>query len=305
MNNYGLCCLLQQPTEEYKVNRTFQKKESFLIDKENSLKETSRKIIDNIKGTINMVSFCIKNNIKVYRMSSGIFTFMEFYEFEDLPYYDKIQNLLKGLGIIIIKNNMRVSFHPDHFVKLATSNKELLEQSIKTLNQHSKIFDLMGFPADHNSHILVHIGGGYSNKLLTLQTFCDNFLLLDNNTKNRLTIENDDCSACYTVKDLYDNVYKIIKTPIVIDTFHHSLHNINIDKSVLSLEQALDLAKETWLNIRPVAHHSSSAKIHEDNTKAPKSHADYIYDKFQGDGFDVELEAKAKELALLKYVKQF
>ena len=47
--------------------------------------------------------------------------------------------------------------------------------------------------------------------------------------------------------------------------------------------------------------------IHEDETQTNKrAHADYIYEHIETYGLilDIELEAKAKELALLQYVKQ-
>ena len=48
--------------------------------------------------------------------------------------------------------------------------------------------------------------------------------------------------------------------------------------------------------------------IHENADQTNKrAHADYIYEEINDYGLDldIELEAKAKELALLQYVKQF
>ena len=51
----------------------------------------------------------------------------------------------------------------------------------------------------------------------------------------------------------------------------------------------------------------SSPKTLEDNSSKQIAHADYIYEEIKTYGldFDTEIEAKAKDLAVLKYRKQF
>jgi hypothetical protein len=51
----------------------------------------------------------------------------------------------------------------------------------------------------------------------------------------------------------------------------------------------------------------SSPKIFEDAKGLATAHADYIYEEIKTFGldFDCEIEAKAKDLAVLKYRKQF
>ena len=77
----------------------------------------------------------------------------------------------------------------------------------------------------------------------------------------------------------------------------------------MTKEQALKSALETWpKDIIPMTHYSSSRKIYEDSTVKNVAHADYLYepipftDKYV---FDVVLETKAKELARIKYLKEF
>ena len=56
-----------------------------------------------------------------------------------------------------------------------------------------------------------------------------------------------------------------------------------------------------------MCHHSSSRQLHEDSSVRAIAHSDYIYDRFENfnEPVDVVLEAKAKELALLDYLKKF
>ena len=73
-------------------------------------------------------------------------------------------------------------------------------------------------------------------------------------------------------------------------------------------KEALQLAAKTWpSNVRQLCHYSSAKKLHEDSSSIIRAHADYVYEKIEtyGMDLDIELEAKAKELALLRYQDQF
>ena len=68
--------------------------------------------------------------------------------------------------------------------------------------------------------------------------------------------------------------------------------------------QALELAISTWGDIVPVVHYSESRNIEQENDKIrPQAHSDYVYDYIDtyGNKVDIMVEAKAKELAVLKY----
>jgi UV DNA damage endonuclease len=71
------------------------------------------------------------------------------------------------------------------------------------------------------------------------------------------------------------------------------------------MEEALTLAISTW-KTKALTHMSSSKKL-EDIKGLATAHADYIYEKIETFGldFDVEIEAKCKDLAVLKYRKDF
>ncbi len=60
----------------------------------------------------------------------------------------------------------------------------------------------------------------------------------------------------------------------------------------------------TWGNIVPVIHYSESRSIEQEDPKIrPQAHSDYILDYIDtyGNRVDIMVEAKAKELAVLKY----
>ena len=73
-------------------------------------------------------------------------------------------------------------------------------------------------------------------------------------------------------------------------------------------KDALYLAATTWPEgIRQLVHYSSCKKIHEDSSVVNRAHADYIYEKVNSYGLsiDVDLEAKAKDHALINYLKKY
>ena len=105
----------------------------------------------------------------------------------------------------------------------------------------------------------------------------------------------------YSVKDLYEGLYKKINIPIVFDQFHF-LHGPQDQ----TMEEALKLALTTW-NVKPLTHMSSSKLLESIDTKIKKTaHSDYIYERIENFGFDfdTELECKQKELAVIKYKEE-
>ncbi len=93
----------------------------------------------------------------------------------------------------------------------------------------------------------------YGDKESALDRFCKNFELLPESVKTRLTVENDDKASMYSVKELYDGIYKRINIPIVFDYHHHRFCT-----GGLSEQEALELAMSTWGDITPVVHYSES-----------------------------------------------
>ena len=232
-----------------------------------------------------------------------MFPWMSEYNLPDLPDYDKISNILRGAGKIAMDNGQRLTFHPGPFDVLASTTQSVVDKCIKDLNKHGEIMDLLGLPRDHSAPINIHVNTTQGGKEVAMQRFCDNFHLLDTSVRTRLVVENDDKEKQYTTEDLYQGVYSKVGVPITFDYHHHWCH-----PGELTQEEALKLASTTWpKGIKQLVHYSSCQMIHEDETQTNKrAHADYIYEHIETYGLilDIELEAKAKELALLQYVKQ-
>jgi UV DNA damage endonuclease len=261
------------------------------------IKYASELALQNIRDLVEVVKWNHQNDIEFYRMSSDIFPWMSEYEFSDLPDIGKIRTLLTGLGSLVKKYNHRLTFHPGPFNVLASPNPEVVRKTIVELNKHSQIMDMIGLPASPFAKINIHVGGVYGNKQEALQRFCDNFLLLDENTKKRLTVENDDKPNSYNVQDLMF-IHKTIGIPIVFDYHHHMCYNDGVPT-----EESLLLALSTWpKDITPIVHISEPR-----DDKNIRAHHDYIENKVNtyNQNVDLMFESKQKELSVLKYREKF
>ena len=257
--------------------------------------------LQNVKDLKTHVLWNNEHNIKLFRLSSQIFPWMEKYEFSDLKDYEEIKSLMLEIGEIATKANQRLTMHPGPFHCLASPNPKVVKRTILGLHKHSEQFNMMGFKPSYYNKINIHVGGAYGDKETTLARFCKNFHLLDEDTKKRLVIENDDSANEYSVKDLYEGVYKIIGTPITFDYFHHKFNT-----GELTEEEALKLAHTTWpKNVTQCCHYSESRrKERMDESIRPQAHSDIIYKKIQTYGLepDIVIEAKLKEQAIFKRV---
>jgi len=191
--------------------------------------------------------------------------------------------------------------HPGPYHCLASPNPKVVKRTVIGLDKHAEQFDMMGFEPSHYNKINIHVGGAYGDKEAALERFCKNFELLGNSTKKRLVVENDDSPNEYSVRDLYEGVYKRIGTPITFDYFHHKFNTGDQTE-----EEALKLASTTWPEDIPQCCHYSESRRKEklDESIRPQAHSDLIYEKIQTYGLepDVVIEAKLKEQSIFKRV---
>ena len=267
---------------------------------ERGLSHVSDLALQNCKDLISIIEWNEEMGIKLFRMSSDIFPWVTFYDFKELPDYKEIKSILENVGVLAEKYGHRLTFHPSHFNALGSPNPVVVEKTIKELNAHSDIMDTMNLSPTVYNKINIHIGGAYGDKQATLKRWIDNYHLLDFNTKERLTVENDDKENMYSVRDLYHGISEQCGVPIVFDYFHHKFCT-----GGLSEQQALELAAKTWpKGIVPCTHYSESRrKEHLDESIKAQAHSDRITDTIETYGLDIDVvvEAKHKELAVLNY----
>ncbi len=302
MKNIGYCCIPMgcnvglKKKEQITVNRGMVRK---TFDAK-GLPYVSELVIENLKDTLKVLDYNLKNHIYIYRLSSDSFPWMSEYEFSDLPNFNVIQNLMTKIGDKIKSSGIRTSYHPGPFNVLASENPSVVEKTIKELNKHAELMDMMGLEQTTFYPINIHINTTQPTREEAAQRFVDRFPLLSESCRKRLTIENDDSPNQYSVKMLYDMLHTKIGIPIVFDQ-----HHFNYGPQDQTMEEALKLAHSTW-STRAMTH-MSSPKTLEDNSGKQTAHADYIYEEIKTFGldFDTEIEAKAKDLAVFRYRQQF
>ena len=245
------------------------------------------------------IDWNLQNLILFYRMSSDMIPWMSEYEISDLPDYEAIKIILARCGEKAAKGGLRLTFHPGPFNVLATNTPAVLTKTIKELRQHAEIMDLLNLPVTPFAKINIHVGGAIGDKKSALARFAESYMQLPANTKQRLTVENDDKANMFSVSDLLW-LHEQTSIPVVFDYFHHEFCT-----GGLSEQEALLAAIGTWpAGITPVVHFSSSKKKYEDPSSPPTSHADYVYDEVNTyeKSVDIMFEAKAKEIAVMKYI---
>ena len=279
------------------TNRTMRRK----TFESKGLDYVSELALQNVKDLETHIHWNNEHGIKLFRLSSQIFPWMEEYEWSDLKDWDEISSRMLDIGKLATESGQRLTMHPGPFHCLASPNPKVVERTIKGLDKHAEQFDMMGFEPSNYNKINIHVGGAYGDKKAALERFCKNFELLGDSTKKRLVIENDDSPNEFSVKDLFDGIYQIIGIPITFDYFHHKFNTGGMTE-----EEALKMAAITWPEgITQCCHYSESRRKEKlDESIRPQAHSDIIYEKIQTYGLepDIVIEAKLKEQAIFKRV---
>ena len=254
----------------------------------------------NAKDLFTILQWNNENNIKCFRTSSDIFPWGSEYGLQNAPDYKEIESILQLCGKYAKDKGIRITSHPGPFNVLVSPREHVVENTIKDLELHGKVFDMIGLSRTPYNNLNIHCNGVYGDKISAMDRFCKNFERLSESVRTRLTIENDDKASMYSVKDLM-YIHERIGIPIVFDYHHHTFNT-----GGLSEQEALELAMSTWpTDIIPMVHYSESKRLHESNNKIKEqAHSDYINQlpNLYGNNVDVMVEAKAKELSILPFI---
>ena len=275
------------------IRRTFDAK---------GLDYASEVTLNNVKDLDSIIDWNILNGYDFFRITSGLAPWKSEYKWDDLKDIDDIRMWLHSAGVKAKTHNIRITSHPGPFNVLTSPHEHVVKNCIGDLTDHGDVFDMMNLSRTPYNKINIHLGGVYGDKESAMDRFCKNFEKLPESVQTRLTVENDDKASMYSVKELYNGIYKRIGVPIVFDYHHHRFCN-----GGLTEQEALELAMSTWpKEIVPVVHYSESRSIEQEDEKIrPQAHSDYVYDYIDtyGNEVDVMIEAKHKELAVKKYTE--
>jgi UV DNA damage endonuclease len=232
-------------------------------DRDAAMRKLERIAESNLDHCLRLLKHNLANQIHFFRLSSRLIPLAGHEELLDWNYIKPLQEPLKRIADYIKEHPSRIDFHPDHFVVLNTSEKEILKNSLKTLHMHEAL--LKGMEIDTEHRCVLHVGGGYDNKEKALEMFIHNWGYVPQSIQRMIMLENDDTT--FTVKDaLY--LCEKLGIPMVFDYHHHLVHHEEID-----WKEDWNRIVQTWSHSTlPIKMHISSPR----SMKEYRAHADYV-----------------------------
>jgi len=291
--------------------------------KRNSRASVEEKIIDvaktNIVNTHNLIKkvATLPEPLRMLRITSDM---LSFYTHEDYTDFwqstntqDQLARWFAPLGETARANNVRLSFHPDQFVVLASDREEVVNKSIEEFEYHCDMARMLGYGKTfQDMKINVHISGRQGPEGIRKA-----YQRLSPEARNTITIENEEnawgLDDCLTLSDLL---------PIVLDIHHHW---VNCGEYLAVTDERVQRVIDSWRHVRPTLHYSVSREdilvghcsntlpcrdsliAQKINKQKLRAHSDYFWNDAVNDWaltyvdkFDIMCEAKGKNLASTK-----
>lgn len=295
--SYNLCCISNRLADEGSKFQTMTWARFSKLPREQAVATVSERTLNNLRVTRKIIEQCYFNGWG-YRVSSNLFPLLTYdvaeLKLEDYPDYTDIMATLADCAYIIKEKSVRVSCHPDQFNVLASLGKAQVEKTIKELNHHGWLMDMLGAPRDYRAPINIHVNNTKGEPAEIANRFMLNLYRCDEAVRSRLVVENED-KGIWTPKLLAEH----FPIPITYDNLHHKCL-----PDGLSHFQAFKLCYKTWHQkgyFKPLFHYSES---HPDKPN-PRSHADMPRELPVDYGIsmpvDYDIELKAKDNAILAF----
>jgi UV DNA damage endonuclease len=255
-------------------------------------------------------------DVRMYRIASNV---VPYATHPDLPAFarqlDECADGLARLGEHARRLDVRLSTHPSQYIVLNAVDPAIVDSAIRELDHQARLLDLLGTGPE--AVVVIHGGGGYGDRSAALDRWVRGFERLSPAARARLVLENDE-----RVFDLADVLALSERTgvPVVLDLLHHRI----LDRQGIGVREGLERAFATWSEgVLPKVHYSSARVEARDVVRRvratgerriasvdplPAQHSDFVdapgFADFlaaaDGLDFDVMLEAKQKDLALLR-----
>ena len=139
----------------------------------------------NLSRLNSALDFCAARGLSLYRMTSNLFPFADDAAGTDVleEFSDELRRAgarAEGLGI-------RLVLHPDQFVVLSSDSPATVANSVKILESHARVMDMLGLPRTPWALIEIHGGKGDRTERLVEQIG-----LLPEAVRSRIAFENDE-----------------------------------------------------------------------------------------------------------------
>src|SRR4051794_6447921 len=256
-----------------------------------------------------------RHGIRMYRMTASLAPYATH---PDLPQFhaqvDECRDELAALGARAAALGLRLSSHPGQYVVLNSEDPGVRAAAARDLELQAELMDAMALGPE--AVVVLHVGGAAGGHPAARDRFLAGLDTLSDRARERLVIENDD--RTFSLADVLA-LHERTGLRVVWDILHHHCH----DPDGIPDREALERALATWpRNVTPKIHFSSPKTAMEERKRRVgrriertwvlpqlRAHADVIdpiaFEQFlretaAGLDFDVMLEAKAKDLALLR-----
>ena len=264
--SYNLCCISKSLASEGHKFQTMTWARFSKLPREEAIRTVSERTLNNIRVTHKILEQCVSKGWG-YRVSSALFPLLTYdvaeLDLEEYPHYNAIMEALNDCAKVIRENSIRISCHPDQFNVLASLGKAQVEKTIKELNHHGWLMDMLGAHRDYRCPINIHVNNTKGEPAEIADRFMMNLYKCHESVRSRLVIENED-KGIWTPKLLVEN----FQIPITYDNLHHKCLPDGFTQ-----DQAHCLCYMTWMRggyFKPLFHYSES---HPDKPN-PRSHAD-------------------------------
>ncbi len=256
-------------------------------------------IAQNLDSLQSILKHNVANGWLLFRIGSSVIPFAS-HPVNQLQWWNEFAPQLRAIGDYARANHLRLSMHPGQYTVLSSPNENIRASARVELEYAAQFLDSLG--VDATNKIVLHVGGTYNNKEAAVERFCVAVDELPLNVRARLVIEND--QRTYNAAEVL-GIAQQIGIPQVFDNLHHEAN-----RAPLPLDELLPQIFATWRAVdgKPKVHFSSRARGVRNG-----KHAEYAnpneFVKWLGiwqhyGEFDVMLEAKGKDRALKKLLKQ-
>lgn len=261
----------------------------------------------------------VATDVAMYRHSSD---FVPYGSHPEMPWFHgqvrACARRLARVGERIARLGVRLSSHPGQYVVLNSADETVRRNAARDLELHAELYAAMGLGPE--AVVVLHVGSGAPDRRRARERFVRAVDGLSPAARARLVVENDD--RVFGLADVLA-VHEQTGVPVVWDILHHHCH----DPDGVPDAEALRRALATWPEgVVPKIHFSSPRTAIEERRRRvgrrverrlvlppPRAHADLVdpiaFEQFlagagAGLAFDVMLEAKGKDLALLRLREQ-
>jgi UV DNA damage endonuclease len=232
------------------------------------------------------LDFCVARDLRLYRMTSNLFPFADDEAGSDV--LEEFAGELKKTGARAAELGVRLVLHPDQFVVLSSDSPQTVANSVKILEAHARVLDMLGLPRSPWALVEIHGGkGGRSDRLV------EQIGLLPDAVRTRIAFENDE--YIYSAAEILD-VCRRAGVPMVFDAHHHVVHEGLDSYDHPSVAEMVEAARSTWANPEWQLVHISNGR----ESFCDRHHSDLVsavpaaYRRVPW----IEVEAKHKELAI-------